>query len=522
MVFHKCRKFGISLNPKKSNFGMQEGKLFGHIISKEGIKIDRGKAEAILKIGTPRSKKEVQSFLGKVNFLRLFMPNLVEIIKYITNMLRKGNEIKWTHEARKSFEDIKATLSKASVLAKQNFAKDFILFSFASEHTIVGVLLQKDEWNFEKPIAYFSRTLRDSPLRYDIMKKQEYALLKALKEFRTYTLHSCVIVYVPSNSVKDILTQPNPEGRRRKWIAIMLEHDLEIKPTKLIKGQGLAKLMAQSNCNVLGINFIVDFSKNSQEEAVSLISQKFLDSPWYNNVIYVLRNLQAPPGLSKTKARFSKLREAKFYILDNSLYCKDPGGILLNCLLEEEMKKAIKEFHKGDCGGHHYGKTTAHKTLRAGFYWPSIFSDVYKEVSSCHECQILDGKRKLQTLPLKLIYVEASFMQWDLDFIGEIHPPSSAQHRWILTATDYVTKWIEAVPSRQAIDTVIIVFLESNILSLFGSPVKLIIDNATTFKSKKMEKFCSDHNITLGQSTAYYPQGDGLDESYNKSLTRII
>jgi hypothetical protein len=119
-----------------------------------------------------------------VNFLRRFIPNLAEIIKYITNMLKKGNEIKWTLEPRKSFEDIKVALTKAPILASPNFEKDFILFSFSSEHTIVGVLLQKDEQNFENPITYYRRTLRDAPLKYDIMEKQTYALVKALKEFR--------------------------------------------------------------------------------------------------------------------------------------------------------------------------------------------------------------------------------------------------------------------------------------------------------------------------------------------------
>jgi hypothetical protein len=210
------------------------------------------------------------------------------------------------------------------------------------------------------------------------------------------------------------------------------------------------------------------------------------------------------------------LHSGQFSVLEGSRWD------LTKLFVGGRYEKDIKEFHKGDCGGHHYWKTTAHKILRVGFYWPSIFLDVYKEVSSCHECQIFDGKRKLQPLPLKPISVEAPFMQWGLDFIGEIHPPSSAQHRWILTATDYFTKWIEAVPTRQATDTVIIQFLESNILSRFGCPVKIITDNATTFKSKKMEKFCSDYNITLGHSTAYYPQGNGLAESSNKILTRII
>jgi hypothetical protein len=161
----------------------------------------------------------------------------------------------------------------------------------------------------------------------------------------------------------------------------------------------------------------------------------------------------------------------------------------LSFLLEEEVEKTIKEFHKGDCGGHHYWKTIVHKILRVGFYWPRIFFNVYKEVSSCHECQNFDGKRKLHPFPLNPISVEAPFRQWGLDFIGEIHSQSSAQHKWILIATDYFTKWIEAFPTRKAIYVVIIQFLEKNILSRFWCPIKIITDNETTFNSKKMEKF---------------------------------
>ena len=90
------------------------------------------------------------------------------------------------------------------MLVSPNFAKNFILFYFSSEHTIVGVLLQKYEHNFERPIAYYSRTLRDYPLVYDIMEKQAYALVKALKDFRVYILRSNTISYVPNSYVKDI------------------------------------------------------------------------------------------------------------------------------------------------------------------------------------------------------------------------------------------------------------------------------------------------------------------------------
>ena len=151
-----------------------------------------------------------------------------------------------------------------------------------------------------------------------------------------------------------------------------------------------------------------------------------------------------------------------------------------------------------------------------------MFKDIYKRIVACHECQIFEGKKKILPLPLKPISVEAPFQQWGLEFSGEIHPPSSAQHKWILTDTDYFTKWIESIPSRQSTNTVIITFLESNILSRFGCPTKIINDNATTFKSKRMIDFYNEYHITLGHSTAYYPQGNGLAESSNKILVNII
>lgn len=141
---------------------------------------------------------------------------------------------------------------------------------------------------------------------------------------------------------------------------------------------------------------------------------------------------------------------------------------------------------------------------------------------SCYECQVFQGKSKLLSLPLQPISVHAPFQKWGLDFIGEINPSSSTQHKWILTATDYCTKWIKEIPTRQAIDSAIIQFLETNILSHFGCPNKIITDNAATFTSKNVNGFCDKYNIKLGHSTAYYPQGNGLVESSNKSLINII
>jgi hypothetical protein len=266
-------------------------------------------------------------------------------------MLKKDAKIKWDSESRQSFEQVKRALTEALVLISPNFTKDFYLFSFAYEHTIAVVLLQKNSEGYEQPISFFNKALRDATLNYNILEKQDFALVKAIKEFRVYILHSHTIAYVPNAVVKDILTQDNLDGRRGKWIAVILEYAIEIKPTKLIEGQGLAKLMAESNFQALDINFL-DVADEQGEMATPNVREVFLNSPWYADLIFVIQNLQAPLGLTKTKARFLKLKALKFYILEGNLYWKDPAGILLNCLLKDEADKVLQEFHVGECGGH--------------------------------------------------------------------------------------------------------------------------------------------------------------------------
>ena len=178
-------------------------------------------------------------------------------------MLKKGAEVKWTDSAKNSFQDIKQAIIESPILISPDYNKTFYIFSFASYDTVAAVLLQKDDEDFDHPVAFFSKTLRDAELRYDPIEKQAYALIKSLKSFRIYILHSKVIAYVPSSSIKDVLTQPDIDEKRARWIAKMIEFNIEVKPTKLVKGQGLAKLLAEENHKLLDINFIAEISETS-------------------------------------------------------------------------------------------------------------------------------------------------------------------------------------------------------------------------------------------------------------------
>ena len=91
---------------------------------------------------------------------------------------------------------MKQALTQTPILISPNFTKDFYIFSFAFEHTIDVVLLQKNNMGQEQPIAFFSKALRDAPLKYNIMEKQALALIKALKNFWVYILHSHIIAFV--------------------------------------------------------------------------------------------------------------------------------------------------------------------------------------------------------------------------------------------------------------------------------------------------------------------------------------
>ena len=99
---------------------------------------------------------------------------------------------------------------------------------------------------------------------------------------------------MPTSVVKEILTQPDPQGRRGKGIAIFIEYDLEIKPAKLVKGQGLAKIMAHSNYYSLILHMIAEFSTEEQEpqgHSGPSIGEYFLLSPWYTDVIFILQHV---------------------------------------------------------------------------------------------------------------------------------------------------------------------------------------------------------------------------------------
>jgi hypothetical protein len=97
--------------------------------------------------------------------------------------------------------------------------------------------------------------------------------------------------------------------------------------------------------------------------------------------------------MGKRKERDLKLKAIRYFLIDRVLYWKDPLGVLLKCLDPQEAQKIIFYFHDNLCGGHHFWKITAFKILRAGYYWPTLFTDVCEKVRACIKCKLFARKQ---------------------------------------------------------------------------------------------------------------------------------
>jgi hypothetical protein len=110
-------------------------------------------------------------------------------------------------------------------------------------------------------------------------------------------------------------------------------------------------------------------------------------------------------------------------------------------------------------------------------------------------CQFFAGRPKLPDAPLGPVVVEAPFQQWGLDFEGKLHENSSNGFSWILMAMDCFTWWVEAIATKEATAGVIVRFLEDNIITRVGTPLKIVIDNALAFRSMESTTFCAKYKV---------------------------
>jgi ribonuclease HI len=183
VVLLRCRKYDISLNPKKSIFAVEQGKLLGFIVSSDGMIIDPKRTQVIAKLPPPTTKKSMQSFLGQINFMRRFVPSFSEMVRPLQNLIKKDTQYLWGPTENQAFNDIKKAIIDAPSLMSPDFSKDFTLYTFASDRSYVAVLTQNNSENNEVPIAFMRSAFKGVELNYPAVDRKAYVVFKAVKHF---------------------------------------------------------------------------------------------------------------------------------------------------------------------------------------------------------------------------------------------------------------------------------------------------------------------------------------------------
>ena len=110
-------------------------------------------------------------------------------------------------------------------------------------------------------------------------------------------------------------------------------------------------------------------------------------------MVHYLQHGYLPKHWNSKQRRALCLKSASYQIIDGVLFRKNYDGVFLRCLEQEGASKVVKELHDGPAGGHFSGDTTAHKILRAGYYWPTFFKDAHAYVRKSDTCQRSGGKQ---------------------------------------------------------------------------------------------------------------------------------
>lgn len=233
-LMQRLRKANLQLQSDKCEFLRPEVNYLGHIISKEGLKPDPAKLDAVKNFPIPKKQKNIRSFLGLTGYYRRFIRNFSKIAKPLTKLLEKDADFKWSQEASDAFETLKENLCTAPILQYPDFSKPFIITTDASGIAI-GAILSQGEIGKDKPIAYYSRVLRGAELRYDTYEKEALAIVQGVKNFRPYIYGHKFTLVTDHKPLVWFRSAKEANSRVLKWRLKLAEYDYDVqyKPGKI-------------------------------------------------------------------------------------------------------------------------------------------------------------------------------------------------------------------------------------------------------------------------------------------------
>ncbi|KAI3465788.1 hypothetical protein Pfo_022451 [Paulownia fortunei] len=290
-VLIRCEEKNLVLNWEKCHFMVTT--------------VDKSKIELIANLPTPKTVKEIRSFLGHAGFYRRFIKDFSIISKPLCNLLTKDTIFEWTENCENAFVKLKSMLTSAPIMQPPDWTLPFEIMCDASDYAVGAVLGQRKD---KKPyvIYYASKTLNGAQLNYTTTEKELLAVVFALDKFRSYLVGSPIVVFSDHAALKYLLSKKDAKPRLIRWILLLQEFNVTIRDKKGVENvvaDHLSRLVCDDSFQTTPIN---DTFPDEQLFNVSIL-------PWFADIVNFLVTGKMPSHWnSQDKKKF--LTEVKNFI----------------------------------------------------------------------------------------------------------------------------------------------------------------------------------------------------------------
>ena len=539
---------GVRLNLSKTKFCEKELLLLGYLITDAGISPNPEKFKLLQDWPTPKTIKQIRKWLGLAGWLRKFVYRFSVKAAPLYEVL-KGTKptFFWGAAQDKAFNQIKADLLSAPILAPPDLDKPFHLFTDASGSGIGGILAQYDENNKLKTLDMFSRRLSNAERNYVTCEREFLAIIHSIRHWRHLLEGSTTLIHCDNQALVVLRKVKNVSGRIAKWLVdlSMLDAKLVFNPGKLnAAADALSRLYEEENREANLNPVLIPLDEGSTE------NQRFL----FNNNCFIasvdLEQITLPNiALELAKDEFcsallkalkgeklsglppSVIRFVKYYlpksILDQEqqliyvnvakdIIHKTDYKILIPKSLQE---KIISLNHSLPSSGHPGMRATLKRIFRL-YTWRRASVMVSQFVSKCGLCAQHKAKTtriwgKVSAAPL-----EYPFRRLNIDCVGPF-PRSSKGNKFLLTVLDTFSGWLECFPLRSANTKTIVTVLVNEIFSRFGTASIIQSDNGAPFIDKITREIYRQFRVKPAYSTLFKPSSNPVERSHRDLKNRI-
>ena len=230
-VLQRLREAGLQADIKKSEFSVTSTKFLGFIISTTGVTMDPEKVSVVKNWAIPTTVKGVQSFLGFCNFYRKFLKCYGRVVRPLTNLTKKGHWHQLGAQEIEAFDRAKALVLSECVLAHYSPNRETRMETDASDGVVAGVLTQLQDDGEWKPVAYFSKTLSEEEMRYEIHDKEMLGVIRGLQEWRSQLIGLQAIPFLAitdHRALEYFTTKRLLNARQARWADQLAEFHLRI------------------------------------------------------------------------------------------------------------------------------------------------------------------------------------------------------------------------------------------------------------------------------------------------------